>query len=139
LCLSECFPAGGDGVIDINDLLSLLSAWEQGSDALCDYDGDGVPDMSDLLALIAGWGQCTGPEGLAPLTAGPYTGFGPCPTQGPCLGDLDGDGSVRFADMITLLGSSGDCEGCAEDLNGDGTVNRRDLEIMIGSTMRVGH
>lgn len=130
LCLSECFPDGGDGVIDIDDLLSLISAWEEGTNALCDYDGDGVPGMSDLLALIASWGQCTGAGGVTPLAGDPHLRFGPCARQHACMSDLDGDGAVRLEDMIILLAAWGDCEGCAEDLNCDGTVNRLDLELM---------
>ena len=48
----------GDGVVNITDLLALLSAW--GSCAGCpeDINGDGVVNITDLLALLSAWGPC---------------------------------------------------------------------------------
>lgn len=47
--------------------------------------------------------------------------------------DLDGDGTVGPADLATLLGSWGSCEGCPADLDGDGDVGAADLAILLGS------
>lgn len=58
--------------------------------------------------------------------------------KGPCVADLNGDGSVGPADLGMLLGSWGDpgCGGsspCSADLNGDGVVGPADLGAMLGS------
>ena len=58
-------PAGNiadlnsDGVVDVSDLLTLLSAWgECPGRAVCiaDLNGDATVDVSDLLILLAAWG-----------------------------------------------------------------------------------
>ena len=49
----------GDGVVDVSDLLVLLSAWggcPSGSACPADLTGDGAVDVSDLLALLGNWG-----------------------------------------------------------------------------------
>jgi hypothetical protein len=48
----------GDGVVDGEDLLILLSEW--GPCAGCDSDlnNDGVVDGEDLLILLSEWGEC---------------------------------------------------------------------------------
>jgi hypothetical protein len=47
----------GDDVVDVVDLLALLSAWGQ-SDVPEDLDGDGIVGVGDLLTLLASWGPC---------------------------------------------------------------------------------
>lgn len=48
----------GDGVVDVSDMLEMLSAWGpcEGCDA--DLDGSGTVDVADLLLLLAEWGDC---------------------------------------------------------------------------------
>ncbi len=46
----------GSGNVEVDDLLSLLAAYQLNSDGDCDNDGD--TDVNDLLALIAAWGPC---------------------------------------------------------------------------------
>ena len=53
---------GGDGVVDVSDLLALIAEWGF-ADSPADISGaDGIPDgtvnVADLLALIAAWGPC---------------------------------------------------------------------------------
>lgn len=51
----------GDGVVDVSDLLQLLSAWglcTRGGECPADISGDDVVDVSDLLVLISAWGVC---------------------------------------------------------------------------------
>lgn len=55
------------------------------------------------------------------------------PATAPCVGDVDGDGSVGAADLATLLGAWGKCSGCAGDLDGDGAVGAADLAILLGA------
>lgn len=53
---------GGDGVVDVNDLLTMIAEWGA-TDSFADISGsdgnpDGTVDVADLLALIAAWGPC---------------------------------------------------------------------------------
>jgi len=53
----EC-PADitGDGVVDVLDLLEVLSQW--GGSGTADINGDGVVDVLDLLEVLGAWGPC---------------------------------------------------------------------------------
>jgi hypothetical protein len=44
------------GSVNVDDLLSLLAAYQLNSDGDCDDDGD--TDVDDLLILISAWGPC---------------------------------------------------------------------------------
>lgn len=49
----------GDGVVDVSDLLILLSAWGPCAtlfDCTADLNGDGLVDVADLLILLTNWG-----------------------------------------------------------------------------------
>ena len=46
----------GDGVVDVLDLLEVLSQW--GGSGSADITGDGVVDVLDLLEVLAAWGPC---------------------------------------------------------------------------------
>jgi subtilisin-like proprotein convertase family protein len=47
----------GDGMVGVEDLLTLLAAWgDPGGDA--DLNDDGLVEVSDLLILLAAWGAC---------------------------------------------------------------------------------
>ena len=46
----------GDGVINVDDVLTAVAAFGSGDGG--DADGDGDTDVDDLLALMAGWGPC---------------------------------------------------------------------------------
>jgi hypothetical protein len=48
-----------DGVVDGNDLGSLLAAWGAAGGP-ADLTGDGVVDGNDLGQLLAAWGPCPG-------------------------------------------------------------------------------
>ncbi len=50
-----------------------------------------------------------------------------------CPADLDGDGEIGPADLASLLGTWGACEGCPADMNGDGQVDAADLAILLGN------
>lgn len=57
----------------------------------------------------------------------------PAPPSPPCLGDLDGNGTVGFGDLIVVLSSWGPCVGCAADLDGNGNVGFDDLLTLLAS------
>ena len=50
----------------------------------------------------------------------------------PCVGDLNGDGSVNASDLATVLGAWGSADAVA-DLDDDGTVAASDLAIVLGA------
>ena len=63
-CLADLVGGqdGGDGIVDVNDLLALIGDWGL-SDSPADITGaggnpDGIVDIADLLELIAQWGPC---------------------------------------------------------------------------------
>jgi hypothetical protein len=57
VCIESCAgDLDGDGAVTVDDLLTLLSAFESDGDGDCDDDGD--TDVNDLLILIGVWGPC---------------------------------------------------------------------------------
>ncbi|MCI0365884.1 MAG: M12 family metallo-peptidase [Phycisphaerales bacterium] len=64
-CLGDISPAGGDGVVNVSDLLAIISSWGAcpPPPTVCLADiappgGDGVVNVSDLLGIISLWGPC---------------------------------------------------------------------------------
>jgi hypothetical protein len=55
-CPEDCAQPP-DGVVDVADLLAMLSVWGE-PDAFCDINGDGTVDVADLLQLLSAWGAC---------------------------------------------------------------------------------
>jgi len=58
----------GDGVVDVQDLITILGDWGECPECPGDLNGDGVVDIEDLLILISQWGpvdggDVPGPEG----------------------------------------------------------------------------
>ncbi len=47
-----------DGVVDVSDLLLLLSEWGACNGCAADLDDSGFVDVSDLLLLLSAWGDC---------------------------------------------------------------------------------
>ncbi len=57
-----CAPAcpsdiSGDGVVNVTDILELLSSWGEPTPH-ADVNSDGIVDVLDLLELIGNWGAC---------------------------------------------------------------------------------
>lgn len=50
-----------------------------------------------------------------------------------CRGDLDGSGSIDFADVLVVLADFGPCIGCAADLDDDGDVAFSDLLLLLAN------
>ena len=46
----------GDSVVDVLDLLEVLSQW--GGSGSADITGDGIVDVLDLLEVLGAWGEC---------------------------------------------------------------------------------
>jgi hypothetical protein len=62
VCIADIAPVGGNGVVDVDDLLSVINGWGACADPKnCTADvagGDGIVDVDDLLAIINAWGPC---------------------------------------------------------------------------------
>ena len=50
-----------------------------------------------------------------------------------CVADLDADGDVDVADLLTLIASWGTCDGCSADFDGDNDVDVADLLTLIAA------
>lgn len=50
--------AGGDGVVDQQDLVALLGSWGPCPGCPADVTGDGQVGVPDLLMVLAAWGLC---------------------------------------------------------------------------------
>ncbi|UCD75642.1 MAG: VCBS repeat-containing protein [Phycisphaerales bacterium] len=48
----------GSGVVDIDDVFQVLSAWGPCDDCPEDIDDSGVVDIDDIFAVLADWGPC---------------------------------------------------------------------------------
>lgn len=73
---------------------------------------------------------------IATTFAGGSTAFAEGATVCPCLGDIDGNGSVGAEDLAVLLGgwgTCGSCTSCAGDFSGDCKVDALDLGILLGN------
>jgi hypothetical protein len=59
VCPDDCPDVNDDGVVDVLDLLFVISDWNTCADN-CDGDvnGDGTVDINDLLIVVAAWGPC---------------------------------------------------------------------------------
>lgn len=58
-CDGECLgDANEDGFNNVNDLLIVISYWNQAGEHFADVNGDLYVDISDLLTVIANWGPC---------------------------------------------------------------------------------
>jgi hypothetical protein len=57
-CAADIVPPGGNGAVNIDDLVAVITAW--GSCAGCaeDIDDNGGVDIDDLVAVITDWGPC---------------------------------------------------------------------------------
>jgi hypothetical protein len=55
-CIAD-IDGGGDGEVNIDDLLAVINAWGQPGGPE-DVNGDGTVDIDDLLIVINAWGPC---------------------------------------------------------------------------------
>ena len=57
-CCRADVAVGGDGQIDVADLLAVITQWGSGYDASANINGDSTVNVSDLLEVITAWGTC---------------------------------------------------------------------------------
>jgi hypothetical protein len=48
----------GDGLINVNDLLAVITNWGATGPNAADINGDNIVDVNDLLAVVTSWGVC---------------------------------------------------------------------------------
>ncbi|MDP6479536.1 MAG: GC-type dockerin domain-anchored protein, partial [Phycisphaerales bacterium] len=101
--------ANGDGVVNADDILAVISAWGPcpPGDCPADVNGDGVVNTDDLLAVIANWGT-----GGTPRSGGsqPDEGDieeGPVDSSRPIVDLLINDDRFAPADSGGLISTSG--------------------------------
>ena len=105
---SPCIDAGNDGLLP---------------DDLLDLDGDG--NMAEVLPLDMAEGVRV--EGIS-VDIGPIEYL-----HADCYADIDGDGLVSVADLLSVISFWGPCSGCSEDIDASGTVDVADLLAVIGA------
>ena len=49
----------------------------------------------------------------------------------PCPGDVDGNGTIDFTDLLATLAAWGACDGCPEDTDGNDMVDFVDLLAVL--------
>lgn len=57
-CAADIAPSGGDGTVNIDDLLHVIANWGAAGTNAADVNGDGGVNVDDLLAVISNWGPC---------------------------------------------------------------------------------
>ena len=59
-CMTPCDgDIDGSGIVDVTDLLSVISAWGPCEECDADVDASGAVDVTDLLTIISAWGPCS--------------------------------------------------------------------------------
>ena len=58
VCVGDIAPKGGDGMVNVDDLLAVIGNWGPCSGCAADTNGDDVVNVDDLLTVIGTWGAC---------------------------------------------------------------------------------
>ena len=58
VCPADVVPAGGNDIVDVDDLLAIINAWGLTGERPEDITGNDVVDVDDLLEVINAWGPC---------------------------------------------------------------------------------
>jgi hypothetical protein len=58
LCAPDIAPKGGNGTVDVDDLLLVINSWGKCAGCPADITGNNIVDVDDLLEVINGWGVC---------------------------------------------------------------------------------
>jgi hypothetical protein len=117
----ECEPDCNTN--DVTDACDI----EDGTSTDCNENG--VPDECDVIADCNDNGvndACDIANGDATDDNGNWI-----PDECECPADVNGDGFVNVNDLLEIVGTWGECEGCGGDIDGDGFVNVTDLLAVI--------
>ena len=66
---SDCPDTDGNGLVDVNDVLSVVNDWGECQGCNSDVNNSGFVDVVDMLLVIDGWGEC---ENDTDPGTGPY-------------------------------------------------------------------
>ena len=117
----ECEPdCNTNGITDACDIADGNST---------DCNENGVPDECDVIADCNDNGvndACDIANGDAEDDNGNWI-----PDECECPADANGDGFVNVNDLLEIVATWGECEGCGGDVDGDGWVNVNDLLACI--------
>lgn len=103
------------------------------------YDGSGGGTSIDLapLGLESIRFVRIRSTGGAGIEIDAFADVSPTGTPGPDPADVDGDGTVGFSDLVTVLAAWGHCpappEPCPADVDADGTVDFDDLVAVLAA------
>jgi hypothetical protein len=116
-----------DGIHDVEEETAWLGA--------ADFDGDSELDGTDNCPDIPNSDQQdTDGAGLGDVCDDDDDNDGIDDNwEAYCPCDLNMDGQVAVADILTAISSWGECVECSSDINNDGIVNVSDLLIIIGN------
>ena len=48
----------GSGIVDVNDIIAIISAWGCTTCSAEDVNGDGIVEVNDIVITISSWGTC---------------------------------------------------------------------------------
>jgi hypothetical protein len=119
---SDCVDAGDPefapevGETDIDGESRVAGTVDMGADEFHDCNGNRVADHADIL------------DGTSDDVNGNTV-----PDECECITDLNGDGIVSTADLLTLLGLWGSDPGGPPDFDGDGNVGTSDLVELLAN------
>jgi hypothetical protein len=121
--LTNSSSVSGDDVINFTSADAFDPLADPNSVELADFNNDGLLDVSTVNTDSG-------------VTGGSVTVFLSVAEES-CVEDLNGNGSVDFADILQVIGGWGACpappEECPLDLNGNGQVDFADILVIVGS------
>jgi len=129
----DVFPPGGNGVMDVDDMLCSLDCFMGIAPCALEADiwpcegGDGQCDVDDVLVSLDAFSGVFACDDSCPL-----------PDCCPCDGNLNGDNFVDIQDYVRLLQCMGSVpppdDPCHRaDINCDGQVDMRDGDVIFCS------
>jgi hypothetical protein len=57
-CPADIVPSGGNHVVDIDDLVLVITSWGATGSSPGDANHNGIVNIDDLVAVITSWGPC---------------------------------------------------------------------------------
>jgi CxxC motif-containing protein (DUF1111 family) len=140
------FDMDANNAIDLADFIAFAACFGNGpyipddACAIADIDQDGDVDLDDYAAFLDAYdGEMTdcndnGSSDFDDIILGTSLDVDADGVPDDCIdcvGDVNGDGTVEFVDLLNVLSAWGPCSDCAEDFDGDGMVGFADLLLLL--------